>query len=265
MDKVISLEQSLQLVQPGMMIGIGGMTVYRRPVRFITALIDQFYKTGSPSNLTLMTFTAGPESDLLVGAGMVSTVRTCYFGFEIFGLAPMFSYRANRGEIQILEETEASLALGLRARLGGVGFMPGLGWIGTDLPALRPDVKTIIDPYSGEELMAFPAIAPDVAIIHALKADPAGNTYIGGNLAVDQELAMAADVVIVTAEEIVPELNRADVVAPFITHVVHLPGGAKPTSCHPLYPVDGEAILHYVETVGDPQAFEMFVKSSYWG
>ncbi len=55
----------------------------------------------------------------------------------------------------------------LRAQMASVGFMPGQGWIGTDLPRLRPDVHTVIDPYSGEELMAFPAIHPDVAVIHA--------------------------------------------------------------------------------------------------
>jgi glutaconate CoA-transferase, subunit A len=264
MDKRITLEQAVEMVQPGMMIGLGGMTIYRRPVAFVTALIQRYVQTGAPGSLTLMTFTAGPESDLLVGAGMVSKVRTCYFGFEIFGLAPMFTYYANRGEIEIVEETEASLALGLRAALAGISFLPGRAWIGTDLPKLRPDVKTIIDPYNGEELMAFPAIAPDIAVIHALKADPDGNAQIGDNLAVDQELSMAAGKVIVTTEEIVPELDKADIVAPAVAAVVLTPTGAKPTSCHPIYPVDGEALLWYVENVSDPESFRKFVEHGFW-
>lgn len=265
MDKLIELAEAVKMVAPGAMIGLGGMTIYRRPVAFVSALVRRYVQTGTPAGLTLMTFTAGPESDLLVGAGMIAKVRTCYFGFEIFGLAPMFTYLANRGEIEIIEETEASLALGLRARLGGIGFMPARAWIGTDLPRLRPDVKTIIDPYTGEELMAFPAIAPDVAIIHALRADPAGNAQIGENLAVDQELALASSQVIITAEEIVPELDKADIVAPIVTAVVHAPGGARPTSCHPLYPVDGEALLRYVETVSEPESFGRFVDGGMWG
>ena len=88
------------------------------------------------------------------GAGLISHVRSCYFGLEIFGFAPMFTARANNGEIDIIEETESSLSMGLRAQMASVGFMPGLGWIGTDLPRLRPDVRTVIDPYSGEELIA---------------------------------------------------------------------------------------------------------------
>jgi glutaconate CoA-transferase subunit A len=208
----------------------------------------------------LLAFTAGLESDLLVGAGMVSRVRTCYFGLEIFGLAPMFTYYANRGQIEILEETEASLAHGIRATLADVGFMPGRAWIGTDLPRLRPDVRTVFDPYSGEELMAFPAIKPDVAVIHALRSDPEGNALIGGNKGIDEELSLAAGCVIITAEEIVPELDRADLVAPFTQAVVEAPRGASPTSCHPLYPVDGEALLAYVEEVGDPVTFEAYLR-----
>jgi glutaconate CoA-transferase subunit A len=264
MDKLISIEQAVEMVTAGSMIGLGGMTIYRRPVAFVSALVKRFVQTGAPGDLTLMTFTAGPESDLLVGAGMVSKVRTCYFGFEIFGLAPMFTYCANRGEIEIIEETEASLALGLRARMGEIGFMPGRAWIGTDLPKLRPDVKTIIDPYTGETLMAFPAVAPDLSVIHAIKADPAGNAQIGENLAVDQELALASEKVIITAEEIVTELTKADIVAPVVTAVVHAPGGAKPTSCHPLYPVDGEALLQYVENVSDSESFQRFVEGGFW-
>jgi glutaconate CoA-transferase subunit A len=196
---------------------------------------------------------------MLVGAGMVRQVRSCYFGLEIFGLAPMFTYYANRGEIQVIEETEGSLAFGLRAQMAGVGFMPGQGWLGTDLPALRPDVRTVTDPYSGEVLMAFPAIRPTVAVIHALKADLHGNAIIGDNKGVDLELAVASEKVIVTAEEILPELQHADLVAPLVTAVVEAPMGAKPTSCHPLYPLDGEAILAYSENVSDPQSFETYL------
>lgn len=239
------------MVSSGSMLAIGGLTIYRRPVAFVRALIRRFLQTGEPSNLTLLAFTAGLESDLLVGAGMVSRVRTCYFGLEIFGLAPMFTSFANRGAIEIMEETEASLAFGLRAGLAGVGFMPGRGWLGTDLLSLRPDVRTVLDPYNGEELVAFPAIHPDIAVIHALQADVDGNALIGDNKGVDEELVLAAKTVILTSEEISPELQKADIVAPFVNAVVHAPRGAAPTSCHPLYPVDGEALLSYTERVSD--------------
>jgi glutaconate CoA-transferase subunit A len=260
MDKRIPLEEAVQAVASGHMLALGGMTLYRRPMAFTRQLIRRFLKTGEPRDLTLLCFTAGLESDLLVGAGMVAHTRTCYFGLEIFGLAPMFTYHANNGLVEVVEETEASLAFGLRAQMAGVGFMPGRGWLGTDLPRLRPDVQTVIDPYSGEELMAFPAIRPDVAVIHALRADPEGNAILGKNLGVDQELAMTARQVIVTAEEIVPALETADLVAPFVHAVALAPQGALPTSCHPLYPLDGEAVLAYSEQVSDPTSFQNFLE-----
>jgi glutaconate CoA-transferase subunit A len=158
-----------------------------------------------------------------------------------------------------MEETEASLAYGLRAQMAGVGFMPGRAWSGTDLPRLRPDVRTVIDPYSGEELMAFPAIRPDVAVIHALRADVDGNAQIGDNKAVDEELAMTAATVIVTAEEILPELTKTDLIAPYVDWVVPAPQGAAPTSCHPLYPLDGDVLLAYSEQVSDPISFQSYL------
>jgi glutaconate CoA-transferase subunit A len=259
MNKVISMDEASKIVPSSCTLAVGGMTLYRRPMAFVHSLLRRHFFERQPSDLTLLSFTASLESDLLVGAGMVSKVRSCYFGMEIFGLAPMFSYFANRGELEIIEESEASLAYGLRAQMAGVGFMPGRAWIGTDLPRLRPDVRTVVDPYSGEELIAFPAIRPDVAVIHALRADVEGNAQIGDNKAVDEELAMTAEMVIVTAEEILPELNKTDLIAPYVDMVVAAPLGAAPTSCHPLYPLDGDALLAYSEQVSDPVSFQLYL------
>jgi glutaconate CoA-transferase, subunit A len=261
-SKLISMRAAAELAPSGCMLALGGTTLYRRPLSFVRALLQRHIQTGSPQDLTLLAFTASLESDLLVGAGMVKRIRSCYFGLEIFGLAPMFTYFADRGELEIIEETEASLASGLRASLARVGFMPARAWLGTDLPRLRPDVQTIIDPYSGEELMAFPAIHPDVAVIHALQADLDGNALIGENKGVDEELALTAGKVILTVEEIVPELSKVDLVGPLVHHLVLAPHGAAPSSCHPLYPLDGEAFLAYAEQVSDPASFQTFL--SHW-
>jgi glutaconate CoA-transferase, subunit A len=260
-DKLLNLRDAVQLVPSGCTLALGGTTLYRRPVAFVKELIMRFLATGEPCDLTLLAFTAGIECDLLVGAGMVSRVRTCYFGLEIFGLAPMFTYLANRGEIEILEETEASLALGLRAQMAGIGFMPGRAWLGTDLPALRPDVRTVKDPYTDETLMAFPAIHPDVAVIHAIRVDAIGNADIGDNKGVDEELALTTEKLIVTTEEIVPHLTKANLVTPLVHAVALTPGGAAPTSCHPCYPLDGSALLSYAEQVSDPDSFQQYLRS----
>jgi glutaconate CoA-transferase subunit A len=244
--KLLPLAEAATLIKTGHSLALGGMTLYRRPV----ALVHELLRLPTPpTDLTLICFTASYESDLLIGAGLVRCVRSCYFGFEAFGLAPMFTAAAQKGAIEIMEESEASLAFGLRAAMARVGFMPARAWLGTDLMRLRPDIRTVRDPYSDEELAAFPALHPDVAVLHALKADEQGNAILGGNLAVDVELALAAKTVILTAEEIVPpeQLERLDIAAPTVTAVVAAPRGAWPTSCHPLYPMAGGEILRYLE------------------
>ena len=186
--------------------------------------------------MTLLCFTAGVESDVLVGAGMVERVRTCYFGLEIFGFAPSFTAAVHAGRLEVVEESEASLAMGI--------------------------LQTVVDPYSGEILTAFPAIGCDVAVLHALEADPEGNAALGRHWGVDRELSLIASTVIVTAERIVPRLEQADVIAPSVRAVVEAPGGAWPTSCHPLYPLDGMALLRYTDVAETPDLATLLAE---WG
>jgi acyl CoA:acetate/3-ketoacid CoA transferase alpha subunit len=109
-------------------------------------------------------------------------------------------------------------------------------------------VKVIVDPYSGRPVVAFPAVRTDVAVIHVPIADRAGNARLLGNLAIDQEIALAAQQVIVTAEKIVDELPAPiDLIAPAVNSVVPAPRGAWPTSCYPHYHLDGEEILRYTD------------------
>jgi len=239
-DKTIELSEALISVRSGQTVALGGMTLYRRPLAFVRSLIRL---TTPPGELTLLSFTCGLGADLLVGAGLVKKVRTCYFGLEIFGLAPMFTRAAADGTLEIIEESEASISNGLRATMAGTGFMPSHAWQGTDMLSVRPDIKTIEDPYTGDKLTAFPAIECDVAVIHVLKADRFGNCVLGGNPTIDIELATISDVVILTAEEVVDRLDEpVDITGQPVTAVVHCPNGAWPSSCYPLYYLDGEEI-----------------------
>jgi glutaconate CoA-transferase, subunit A len=246
MAQHISIAQAVELVPRGCLLALGGVTLYRRPVALALALAQH-----GAGDWTLLSFTAGVESDLLIGAGKVRAVRTCYFGLETFGLAPMFTQAAQAGTVQIIEESEASIALGLRAHLAGLPFAPSDAWQGTDLLTLRPDVRTIHDPYSATPLTAFPPLAPQVAIIHALEADAHGNVKINNNLGIDVELMHAAQITIASVERLVPQVARSTdgliLPAPLVQYVVHQPRGARPTSCHPLYRMAGAPLAAYVE------------------
>lgn len=259
-DIYVPLEEAAAVVKDGDTLALGGMTLYRRPIGFVKALLARRRR---PTELTLLSFTGGMESDLLVGAGCVKRVRSAYFGLEAFGLAPMFTRFAQSQRLEVVEETEASIVMGIRAQIAGVGFLPSTAWLGTDLPVLRPDVRTVLDPYSGEELVAFPSIACDVAVIHGLAGDRQGNVLINNNLGIDLELVYVADTVIATVERVVDRLERSTdgviIPRPGCDLVVELPGGAAPSSCYPLYALDGATILEYSEACNGDR-FGEFVK-----
>ncbi len=254
-----SIEEAAAVVRDGQTLALGGMTLYRRPMAFVKALLR---RSPRPRNLTLLSFTGGMESDLLIGAGCVGQVRSAYFGLEAFGLAPMFTQAVQARRVQVIEETEASIVMGIRGAIAGVGFMPSRAWLGTDLPTLRPDVKTVMDPYSDEELLAFPAIPCDIAVIHGLAGDKHGNVLINNNLGIDMELVYLADTVVATVEEIVDGLRPtvAGVIIPYpgCDMLVHAQAGAAPTSCYPRYPLAGGTILRYVEACNAGR-FEQFL------
>ena len=256
-----STQEAAAAVKDGDTLALGGMTLYRRPLGFVKALLR---RDAPPRDLTLLSFTGGLESDLLVGAGCVSVVRSAYFGLESFGLAPMFTDFAQSRGIRVMEETEASIVMGIRAQISGAGFMPSRAWLGTDLPKLRPDVQGVIDPYSGEERIAFPAIPCDVAVIHGLAADRQGNVLINNNMGIDLELVYLAETVIATVERVVDKLERRTdgVIIPFpgCDMVVECPAGAAPTSCYPLYALDGEEILRYSDACRASR-FEEYLKA----
>ena len=117
----VSIDEAAEAVRDGQTLALGGMTLYRRPLGFVKALLR---KAKRPRDLTLLSFTGGMESDLLIGAGCVRFVRSAYMGLEAFGLAPMFTQMAQSQAIQVVEETEASIVMGIRAQISGVGFMP---------------------------------------------------------------------------------------------------------------------------------------------
>ena len=123
-DKTTSLADAVKLVNSGDTLALGGMNLYRRPVAFVRELLKTNVR-----DLTLLCFTASYESDLLIGAGRVAAIRTCYCGLEAFGLAPMFTALATRGDLKVIEESESSLVFGLRASLAGVGFMYPEGYV----------------------------------------------------------------------------------------------------------------------------------------
>jgi glutaconate CoA-transferase subunit A len=243
------LAEAARLVQAGDTVGIGGMTLYRKPM----ALVRELARAGV-KDLTLLSFTSSFDAELLAAAGVLGTIRTCYFGLEFLGLAPRLRRATEEGRIKIVEETEYTIAIGLQATLMHVPYLPSRDTeVGTDYFRIRPDLKRAPCPVTREMLTWFPAVAPRVAVIHVPMADEKGNAWLGGQHCVDIQLAMAAEVTIVTAERIVPTAEIRDaqggagLVSFMVDAVVEAPGGAHPTSCYPDYPVDVVHIARYLK------------------
>jgi glutaconate CoA-transferase, subunit A len=116
------------------------------------------------------------------------------------------------------------------------------GYAGSDLPKHNPAIRRIRCPFTNEELAAVPAIRPDVAVIHAQKADRKGNVLIWGIVGVQKEAVLAAKHSIVTVEEIVDSLEAPPnaVVLPswVVSAVAPVPGGAHPSYSQGYYKRD---------------------------
>ena len=110
--------------------------------------------------------------------------------------------------------------------------------LGSDIVKYNPYLKVIQNPLKKEPdpSVFIPALYPDVTFIHAQAADKYGNAYLYGPTVNDLAGAAASRKVIITAEEIVPEMdirfNKKGSIIPFFyaDAVVELPYGALPGS-----------------------------------
>lgn len=145
----------------------------------------------------------------------------------------------------------------------GLPFLPVRGLIGTDYLRIRPDFKIIKNPYGDDDLVAIPAIQPDLLLMHGYKADRSGNVLTDKRES-DPLLARAASRTIATVEEIVPSLEpEADkVIIPgiYIDAVIHLPGGAKPTACPGYYEIQDGEIRRYLKAAQTPETFRQYLE-----
>ncbi len=250
-SKLMTLEEAVSTyVNDGDIVGIGGLSFWRKATSACREIIRQNKK-----DLTICTFVGGLEVDMLIAAGCVSEMRSCFVGMEIFGMAPHYRKAVESGSIKISEESEATIALGLKASYLKVPFMPLKGIIGTDMPKVRSDIKQIEDPLgSGTQLMAVPKIDLDVAILHVPYADEYGNGNIAGAVWMDADMAKTAKKTIIICEKLVETEDirylpgKAQLPMQTTTAVVKIPFGAHPTSCYPIYTFDPLHIQSYLKT-----------------
>ena len=254
-EKLMSMEEAVGLVKHGDLVTTGGVSFHRVPMELIRETIRQGKK-----DLRIVDREPAIGFDLLIGAGAVKSVRFAMLGFELLGFALNFRKAAEERRVELIEDTCGAVLNGFRAAAMGIPSIPVRGIWGTDLLEVgiqNGNYKVIKDPFTGEDIIAVKAIEPDVALIHAQRADIYGNVQIWGGRFEDVWKAKAAKKVIVSVEEIVDhemiKLEPYKTTLPYlyVDAVVHLPNGAYPTSCYGLYNTDYEHIRQYVQMIRD--------------
>ena len=135
-------------------------------------------------HLTLIRMTPDLIYDQLIGMGCADKLVFSWVGNPGVGSLHRFRDAYENGwpgPITIEEHSHAAMANAYEAGAAGLPFAVFRGYLGVDLPKVNPNIKHITCPFTGERLAAVPAIRPDVAVIHALKADRAGNVLHRGH------------------------------------------------------------------------------------
>jgi glutaconate CoA-transferase subunit A len=194
-------------------------------------------------NLTLIRMTPDLIYDQLIGAGCAAKLVFSWGGNPGVGSLHRLRDAVENNwpaPLEIEEHAHAGMAAAYAAGASGLPFGMLRGYLGTDLPKYNTKIKFIECPFTGEKLAAVPAHRPDVTVIHAQKADRAGNVLIWGVVGVQKEAVLAARRSIVTVEEVVDELNAPpnSVVLPswVVGAVCQVKGGAFPSYAQGYYP-----------------------------
>ncbi|MBV9384121.1 MAG: CoA transferase subunit A [Streptosporangiaceae bacterium] len=196
-------------------------------------------------DLTLIRMTPDLIYDQLIGAGCASKLIFSWGGNPGVGSLHRFRDAVEHGwpaPLDLEEHSHAGMANRYVAGASGLPFAVLRGYNGTGLAGEdgtglaahgTGTIRPISCPFTGETLTAVAALRPDVAIIHAQRADRSGNVQLWGIAGVQKEAVLASKRSIVTVEEIVSELDPRPgaVVLPSwtVTYVAHVPGGSHPS------------------------------------
>ncbi|MGH3906882.1 MAG: CoA transferase subunit A [Pseudonocardiaceae bacterium] len=245
--KRTSLAEAASLVPDGALAALGGGLCARLPMALVRELIRQGRR-----GLHLVGSAHSIDVDLLVAAGAVKVCEESYVGFEQdLGLAPAFRRAAQSGAIEARESCCATILAQLRAAEMGLPFLPVRGVKGTDVGRLHHEYGRVSCPFTGEELVAVPPLAPDVALVHAPLGDRHGNLHLDQPYVLDERFAAASAMVVATVDRMAgtDEVAAAGVVIPAhaVAAVAEVPFGAHPSSCYPGYAYDRPHLAAYLK------------------
>jgi glutaconate CoA-transferase subunit A len=169
------------------------------------------------------------------------------------------------GPLELEEHSHAAMAGAYAAGASGLPCALLRGYVGSDLVGKHPHIRSVVCPFTGEQLAAVPAIRPDVGIVHAQRADRSGNVLIEGIVGVQKEVVLASTRAVVTVEEIVdtlspPSPNSVVLPAWTISAIVSAPGGARPSYAYGYYGRDNAFYAAWDEIARDRDSFGAWMR-----
>lgn len=250
-DKRMSIDEVVDFLQSGMTIGIGGWGPRRKPMALVRAILR--------SDLTDLHIVSwgGADVGLLARAGKIRRLTYAFVSLDTVPLEPNFQRARQEGTIpEVVELDEGMFQTGLRAAAQRLPFLPMRAGLGSDVLVNNPWIRTVTSPYDdGETLVAVPALALDVALVHLNRADRHGNaTYLGPDPYFDDLFAMAAQRTYLSVEQVVDTagltvdtpVQRLLLSRMHVDGVVETPNGAHFTTCTPDYERDEKFQRAYV-------------------
>ena len=191
-------------------------------------------------DLTLARMTPDVVYDQMIGAGVASKLIFSWMGNP--GVGNLHAVRrriekADPASLEIEEYSHFGMVCRYMAGAANLPFFPIRSYYESDIPKVNPKIVPMRSPYDeSDEVFVVPPLKPDVAVVHAQRADAAGDTQIWGLMGCQKEVAFAAHKVIVVVEEVVDEAvirrdpNRTVIPSAVVDAVVE-----EPFACHPSF------------------------------
>jgi glutaconate CoA-transferase subunit A len=271
MTKLVTLAEAVASVPSGVHVALSGFATARCVMAFAHEVIRQEIK-----GLTVSQCVGGMDADILVGAGAAD--RIVYGGGSRGRSGQHHCLRRRIEDGTLATEEFSSLSMTFRYLAGSLGlpFIPIRSLRGSDIlkrlqEANSSPVGTLNDPFTGKEWLVLKPLTPDVAVVQVQVADEDGNAWILGPRWDNEEQVKASKRTIVFTERLVSTeaIRRAPertVIPGFrVSHVVHLPFSAHPTSVYSVYDFDADHIKQYANASKTLEGFQKYLDKYVYG
>lgn len=274
LDKTMTLTEAIRrFIKPGSIVSLEGFT-HAIPTAAGHEIIRQRI-----TGLTLVRMTADIVVDQMLAAGCIDTLISSFIGNSSAGSLGEVRRRIERSEpapLRFVEYSHHGLVCRYLAGAKRLPFYPIRSYFGSDLPRINDELRIVQSPFprgdgTFEQIYVVPPINPDVTVIHAQRADRAGNVQMWGLTGVQAEAVYAARHAIVTVEEIVDDHvvrsdpNRTIIPSHAIDAVVQVPMGAHPSFAQGYYDRDNDFYRLWAGISADPTLLQDWLQEWVYG